>query len=376
MDDTGYLHLLVDEGLVTEVQFVGLQRLSPDALSKSLTLQPGTILTSKVLAETLRKLEAMPRVRRVRDVHYADDPSGMGAVITFSIEEQLTGMYEIGAGYNTQDGFLVYGNIQEADFLMSGRTVGARVRLSQANSLYELQYKDPVTLSPIFDQFAINAYRRQYPLDYSVPDVRETRAGVSLAVSKRIKPTTIVTMGGSFNTLVNGSKKERLVTLDSAWEHSMDSGIANVFVSASLESLGSDFDYVKVGGRIVSEQPLPVGAIAAKLEGGVVSGDAIPLSELFRVGGPGTLRGYRYGSMNGDRMLVLNVEYRTPPLSVLQGIAFVDYGAAWNEGDPVTMKLSYGIGTRIHTPIGALQLSVATDENRAFKLVVGLGDNW
>ena len=89
-----------------------------------------------------------------------------------------------------------------------------------------------------------------------------------------------------------------------------------------------DFDYVKVGEQDRIRQPLPVGAIAAKLEGGVVSGDA-GLCQAISCGRREP-SGYRYGSMNGDRILVLNVEYRTAAFST-PGIAFVDYRAAWNE---------------------------------------------
>jgi outer membrane protein assembly factor BamA len=64
--------------------------------------------------------------------------------------------------------------------------------------------------------------------------------------------------------------------------------------------------------------------------------------QVFRVGGPYTLRGYDYGELAGRNVGLLNVEFRFPMIEMIQlgwplpiglqgirGAAFFDAGAAW-----------------------------------------------
>lgn len=69
--------------------------------------------------------------------------------------------------------------------------------------------------------------------------------------------------------------------------------------------------------------------------------------QYFRIGGPGTLRGYPYGRFRGTRMALVNAEFRFPLIEYLRigfpvrvamggirGSIFFDAGAAWeNTGD-------------------------------------------
>ena len=73
-----------------------------------------------------------------------------------------------------------------------------------------------------------------------------------------------------------------------------------------------------------------------------------PHSQVFRVGGFATLRGYPDFSLVGSRVVILNNEFRFPfihqlglvgPVPVgnfnLRGVGFVDAGLVWNPGDPL-----------------------------------------
>jgi outer membrane protein insertion porin family len=108
--------------------------------------------------------------------------------------------------------------------------------------------------------------------------------------------------------------------------------------------------------------------IALRLTGGITSGTVL-FSEQFFVGGAETLRGYREDRFWGDRMILLNSEYRMPMGKSLTGVAFADYGDAWKQVDNLTItnahffqhdsfkpNLGVGIGIRVVTPIGPLRL--------------------
>jgi outer membrane protein insertion porin family len=67
-------------------------------------------------------------------------------------------------------------------------------------------------------------------------------------------------------------------------------------------------------------------------------------------------------------MVVLNTEYRFPLTKNLVGVGFVDAGDAWGgtiASDPYfesdktfRMRLGYGVGVRVQTPVGPLRLDL------------------
>src|SRR5690606_39734687 len=91
----------------------------------------------------------------------------------------------------------------------------------------------------------------------------------------------------------------------------------------------------------------------------------LPEHERFRVGGAETVRGYDYGEFLGDRMLVFNAEYRFPITDAVQGVVFADAGRAFKAGDSISLsglKLGYGVGVRLDTPLGGIRIDYGIGE--------------
>ena len=97
------------------------------------------------------------------------------------------------------------------------------------------------------------------------------------------------------------------------------------------------------------------------------------LDNVLFWGGPKTVRGYRFGGMEGDEGYLLSVEYRIPlflmpisPQGELIGFGvhlFADAGDAWYEGaDPGRAAQSWGAGTHIH--LDKLQLRFEAAQNQ------------
>ena len=79
----------------------------------------------------------------------------------------------------------------------------------------------------------------------------------------------------------------------------------------------------------------------------------------FRVGGQGTLRGYRDDQFRGNRMFLATLEYRFPLGKTIQGVVFTDWGGAWNSRffpRGADIKGSLGLGLSLNTPFGAFRL--------------------
>jgi outer membrane protein insertion porin family len=97
------------------------------------------------------------------------------------------------------------------------------------------------------------------------------------------------------------------------------------------------------------------------------------VSDLFRLGGASTLRGYREGQFLGSRVVWTNLEYRflVAPRSFFYG--FVDIGyivqpviAAVNMNASEQSKIGYGIGVRMDSGIGLIGVSFALGEGDTF----------
>jgi len=97
------------------------------------------------------------------------------------------------------------------------------------------------------------------------------------------------------------------------------------------------------------------------------------LGDLFRLGGAGTLRGYREGQFLGSRLVWSNLEYRfmVERRSFLYG--FLDAGYIVSPNEPLAglrgseqTKVGYGLGIRVDTSLGLVGVSVGFGEGDTF----------
>ena len=103
------------------------------------------------------------------------------------------------------------------------------------------------------------------------------------------------------------------------------------------------------------------------------SSSTMDVSDLFRLGGASTLRGYREGQFLGSRIVWTNLEYRflVAPRSFFYG--FVDVGyivqpviAAMSMTASEQSKIGYGIGVRMDSALGLIGVSFALGEGDTF----------
>lgn len=129
----------------------------------------------------------------------------------------------------------------------------------------------------------------------------------------------------------------------------------------------------------------------------------IPTGERFFVGGAGSVRGYRYGTVGtigpygpievgpdgilyrvgGNKELIFNIEYIFPivPAARLKGLLFYDMGRAFNDYEPIRslqLRHSYGWGFWWLSPMGPLRFEwgyivnrKATDQPSQFEFSIG-----
>ncbi|MGE0460610.1 MAG: translocation/assembly module TamB domain-containing protein [Vicinamibacterales bacterium] len=176
-----------------------------------------------------------------------------------------------------------------------------------------------------------------------------------------------------FNQVLNLGKLTSAALFDRRDDpvNSQRGTFSSVSYEHSASALGADVSF----GRVLAQQYLfvPLGRIvlASRVVAGRAFGDDDPpLSDRFYAGGGNSVRGYKEDGLGpediflrlpvgGTRLLVLNQEVRFPIYRWVRGVGFLDAGKVVFPGAPGSdsdLKVGYGAGLRIDSPVGLLRL--------------------
>jgi outer membrane protein insertion porin family len=113
--------------------------------------------------------------------------------------------------------------------------------------------------------------------------------------------------------------------------------------------------------------------IALGLHGRELRGSFFEISDLFRLGGANTLRGYSEDQFLGNRITWTNLEYRLLLSQRTFTFAFLDTGYFLRNADPQLkvqksegFKIGYGVGFNVETSLGILSVSFALARGDSF----------
>lgn len=367
---------------VNEVLVRGNAKTKDFVILREITVKPGEPLRWHDLTNSVFRLQRLGYFQDV--VPYGEETGDPDYVnVIFEVEERLTGTALVGAGYSSEDGLLGYIEIAERNFLGRGQQASIRAQFAQKRTIYDLGFYEPYLFgSP--NSFGFNVYRRsrdRSPIDGS-PEFREIRTGGEVAFGRALTDTTRLSLAYRAENLNTEVLKEedrdrfqekrgrvRSVTLSAntdTTDHWLSPTRGHRWrLSTELGGgpfLGGDFAFTKYVGeysryfRVGSQGQ----AIALRGVGGWGVGNIRGAEEQFQIGGADTVRGYAANSMEGDRMLVFNAEYRFPLSESVQGVVFADAGEAWYSATGSKgLKTGYGVGARLDTPLGVLRLDFA-----------------
>ncbi len=139
----------------------------------------------------------------------------------------------------------------------------------------------------------------------------------------------------------------------------------DVSTNINLQRLTLDLDmYYELFNRQV---------IALGLHGRELRGSFFEVSDLFRLGGANTLRGYTEDQFLGNRVTWTNLEYRLLLTQRTFGFAFLDTGYYLRNAEPQYkilksegFKIGYGVGFNVETNLGELRVSFALAKGDSF----------
>jgi len=297
---------------------------------------------------------------RTRDSLASTGPSAYGVRfwVTGGRNNRASGV----AGYSADDHQLT-GLVHVAfhNLFDTGRRLEADWRSAYARTSYRLSYTEPWVLGTPID---VTASAQQQTVDTT-----SAQTNLALAAQARAATWTTVSFETGYDRFTDAPSEASAAVVWAGTGVVLDSRDfpANPRSGVRLSVL------TKVGNRVVDSTHsdvvthvelglagvLPLGPRVAwsNSVGGraVYSAATLTEPELYRMGGPGTVRGYREDEFVSTRLGWFTSEVRYLLDRTSSAYPFLDVGV-YQDSAGWQVKPGYGVGTRVATPVGVLGL--------------------
>lgn len=391
------LTLEISEGpevFVERINISGNVRSDEKILRREFPMAEGDLFTSQKLDRAKQKLVNLGFFETV-DAATAPGSSKSKIVVNVEVKERATGLFSIGGGFSSTDGFLGTLDLSQQNFLGKGWELFLRIRGGAQTQQGTIGFTEPWLfdrpLAAGFDVFNNRRIFTEYTVDSLGGDVRLSHPFLEYSrwnLTYRLTQDRISDLTDSASDSLQREKGTHVTSLveGSVSRDTRD----NIFVPtkgsrASLvldvAGLGGDSKFMKTVGEVSYFQPVVWGTVlAGRLEAGYGFGfghNDLPLFERFYLGGPNSIRSRKLRQIspvddNGVRIggtseVLLNLEYLIPLFYGIRFATFFDAGNVYGftkEFDPTDLRQGAGVGLRWQSPFGPIRLDWALNLDR------------
>lgn len=399
------------------INVVGNTKTRDKVLRRELKIREGEMYN-----ETRRRqsLENIQRLGFFEEVNFKtstppEKPNQLN--IDIVVKERNTGSIQLGAGYGSATGFQLQGQVNQTNFLGKGQKLSAGLNIARDYSSYNLNFTEPY-----FRDTEWSVGFDIYQTDTTLIDYTDRRLGGAVRFGHPLAEDLIATvrlknetssLGAVYGT-VNGVSKQltdvTLFPIDTAsgetrsvtgyleYDKRNDrfSPSKGAYVSTSLEyaGLGGNLQYTKgnlttryfkkIFWEVVWRNNLSYSFLTAHND------QEPPFTELFKLGGPYSLRGYNFyrigkrkfsenlfndpdfvatypdaesrrraatRTFGGTQMALYQTEFEFPLIAEagIKGVTFFDVGSAEDNLSSTEIYSDVGFGFRWFSPIGPLR---------------------
>lgn len=422
------------------INMVGNSKTRDKVLRRELKIVEGELYNETRRRESLENIQRLGFFEEVNFKTFT--PEGLPDVmdIDITVKERNTGQIQAGAGYGTTQGFTLQGSVQQTNFYGYGQNLGVSLNYSRNYSVYDVSFTEPYLNDSLWSLggrvFQSNNTGRT--------DYNELKSGASVTVGHPLGDKfrgsltygyTRISLDPAVDSLTGNTLTDvDLFPLDTA---SGDAGS----LSASLEydsrndrfrptkghygrlgysytGLGGNLRYYKGNADYRYFKNLFWDVVwrnsfqYAKIDS-LETSKAVPFNELYLLGGPYTLRGFRYfhvGKMKrsqklydtyhanpltqanadalsmrffgGTQQFLYQTEFQFPLIKEADmfGVAFYDIGQADDQLTADGFSSDVGFGIRWFSPLGPLRFewgfplvkdAAYNPENMVFEFSIG-----
>lgn len=398
------------EAKLGTVNITGTERVDPQYAQWMTGITPGepydpdTLRRSK---ERLQRLGVFSSVSVVEDAAVGAD----GILpVTFNLSERKRRVVGGGASYSTLEGATLeaywmhrnlFGHAESLRFDASVSRIDA-TDLGGINYAAATTFRRPGVFTPDTDLTLQLGAKREFVDTYESRSVA-AKAGVEHRFSDELKGSTALNVEYSSVEDAYGTNEYMILSLPSSLDYDgrdnkLDPtrGVRGTLELEPFADLhGGTFALITQGSlssylALDDEDRMILAArgAAGSIIGG--TGDDIPATRRFFLGGGGSVRGYEYRSIGpsidgdvvgGYSFLEASLEFRVKVTDNIGIVPFVDAGAAYEDAIPdfsEELKIGAGVGLRYYTPLGPLRFDVGVplnpgEDDAAVAFYVGLG---
>lgn len=392
MDKDGVLTLKINEGILEGYAVKGNKKTKDYVILREMRQELGTPFNAKLAR---RSMQRVYNLGFFEDVNISMKPGvePNAVIMEVNVKEKRTGTFGIGAGYSTSDGIIGMVSLTESNF--RGRGDSIQIIYEKSGDENDAHGYSFTFRHPWMDRhetaFRFQIYNRTYAYnDYDTngrfkEEYMRKYSGGEITLSRPVSEysTNYITLRNRKDRYIrhvsSGNAGNRSTPEYKSWrkknfgltrsiilEHITDTR-DNIYmptegnhVNISLEigAFGGDFNFQKISLDHQSYRKAGDHDQVWAMRGmvGYARGDMTEFNQ-FRLGGQGSLRGYRDDQFRGNRLLLGTIEYRFPLAKRIQGALFTDFGGVWDTGfRPRNFKASIGVGVSLNTPMGPLRL--------------------
>ena len=375
---------------IRNIQITGNDKTRDNVIRRELRVDERDMIDSVAMKRSFERLNNLNFFETVEILPQQIDEGEVDLEV--KVKEKPTGSFSIGGGFSTLDRFTAIADITEGNLFGLGYTARIRGQVGGRRTLGVLTFRNPA-LNDGLTSMQIDGF--QTNTDFLTYEEKKTGGNVTFGrsfsefisgsvtvVGERIKisdarsdaPQLILDQVGSQTTTgVRGAlfRDTRDYFLDPRTGTRI-----GVNASFGTEFLGGTNDFYSLAFDALKYTPLPIWDLRIATRGRVglaegYRGDAVPLSELFFVGGINTVRGFKFGRagpvtasrtlVGATKQLIFNVDLIFPILAEakLNGVVFFDYGEGFSKTDIFdiccNLRPATGFEVRWISPFGPLR---------------------
>jgi outer membrane protein insertion porin family len=408
------VNIVIDvvEGPVVYVERINISgnlRSEDKILRREIPMIEGDLFTLQKLTRARQRLINLGYFDMV-NVTTAPGSDKTKIIVNVEVTEKPTGIFSIGGGYSSADSFVGTIDLTQRNFLGKGYEASIRIRAGALTQQGIISFTDPWFLDrPLSAGFDIYSTTRVFT-DYTYASTggalrlshpfaeywrwhlgyRISRDNIGHVSDTVVSPELLEQKGTRVTSLVSGS-----ITRDSRDNIQAPSRGGQAGITLDVAGLGGDSRFVKAVASASYFKPVWFGhIISGRIEGGYAFGwgddGKVPIFERFFLGGPNSLRGWKFRQVSpvdatgfpvgGTKEVLGNAEYLVPLPFGLRLAGFFDVGNVYAAGsrDAFVLRSDVGAGVRWLSPFGPIRLDYGVKLDRkshedlgAFQFSVG-----
>jgi outer membrane protein insertion porin family len=370
---------------IDELTVEGNALTNADVIVRETRLGPHARYDPEEIGEIRRRVERLQFFSRVDEpaLYMRDSTGGLLLRVVEGNTNQFDGVvgYQPPRGDEERGSVTGLVNLQLRNLFGTGRRLAARwERATTEISELDFQYLEPwlaglpVNIEAAFFQRQQDSAYVRRSLDGAITFLWSS----ALQLTASVQQVTVIPAEGNDilarGTTLAGGLALRIDTRDDVYNPRAGITLRNSYsagnkratsatgtVRSAMQRLELDAEYYL--------ELLPRTVLATALHGRELRGGDLDLSDLYRLGGATTLRGYREEQFSGTRLGWTTVELRYSLGRRTFGFAFFDFGYIEQSPDPArnrdgfsVLRGGYGIGGRLETGLGILGVSYALGE--------------